>query len=415
MAVLNLASRFTINALGETHGTVFTMDRPPNEKEQGASPQRMSRADYARNVQTAMDERRQKAMISLQRHQPQVHQQIQRLFPDYEPPFYARMRGFGRTHILALAESTILGVAASTERGISDTETQALTEHFLTSIHNMLAWKWVMTGLAGYMTYRGRKTMRFPFVTPGAVGGRFDPFTGGPQVRTMWHSARFVAYYGALWAMAEPVFQGANFLRQNYRMNADPRLAPLLRNVRDQAGEVLGAAQEETLGQEQQPQDYSSQAEDNYQSPSQAIRAQSQQAWTSDRRQEASKPSASKGWDVTDDVYDDASPIAPSAHTSQNQSSGTAAGSAWDRVRQQSQSYSSAPRQARAQSNPNYGWASDDEASPQYPGDRDSYSFSSTTDGEEAAARRRAQREFDELLERERGGADQERGSWGRK
>lgn len=397
------------------------MDRQ-NEGE--ANPQRMSRAEYSRNVRAAMEERRHKAMIKRQQYQPQIHDQIQRIFSEYEAPFYARMRGFGRTQTLALAESTVLGLAAGTDRRLSDTETQALTEHFLSSIHNMLAWKWIMTGLAGYMTYRGRQTMRFPFFRPVATGGgRFNPVTGGPQVRIMWHTARFASYYAATWLLGEPVFQGVNFFRQSYSINRDPRLAPLLRDGRGQAGEALGEAQDsssqhydDSWEPETQQQDYSSQSDENRPSVSEAVQAQTQQAWNSYRQSEASQQPASKGWDVAD-VMDDASPVVPSAQ-SQNEGSRIYGGSAWDRIRQQTYSTPSQGRsrdqktRERAQGNAG-GWSSTDEASPQYRGVEDN-SFSTTTDGEEATARRQAQSEFDGLLERERKGADQERGSWGK-
>ncbi|KAG5925956.1 hypothetical protein E4U42_003785 [Claviceps africana] len=395
------------------------MDRP-NEGQ--ASSQAMSRTEYSRNVRAAVEERRHKAMLNRQQYQPQIHEQIQRLFPEYDAPFYARLRGFGRTQTLALAESTVLGLAVGTDRNLSDTETQALTEHFLSSIHNMLAWKWIMTGLAGYMTYRGRKTMRFPFFKPVAGDGRFDPFSGGPQVRIMWHTARFAGYYGAFWLIGDPVFQSLNFFRQGYALDRDPRLAPLLREGRKKAADqAFGAGTQDALG-EQQQQDYS-QSGDDHQSTSQAVRAQTQQTWASYRRQpEASQQAASNGWDAVDDV-DDASPIAASART-QPESPRTYGGSAWDRVRQQTQSpqgpvgvQNRRTWEQRPQSNMNGGdaRASDDEASPQYRGDKDSYSFSTTSDVEEAAARRQAQKEFDDLVERERGGADQERSSWGRR
>ncbi|KAG5941799.1 hypothetical protein E4U53_007343 [Claviceps sorghi] len=395
------------------------MERP-NEGQ--APPQGMSRTEYSRNVRAAMEERRHKAMLNRQHYQPQIHEQIQRLFSEYDAPFYARLRGFGRTQTLALAEATVLGLAAGTDRNLSDTETQALTEHFLSSVHNMLAWKWIMTGLAGYLTYRGRQTMRFPFFKPVVAGGRFDPATGGPQVRIMWHTARFAAYYGAFWLIGEPIFQGFNFLRQSYALDRDPRLAPLLRDGRKKADQAFGAVAQGALA-EQQQHGYSSQSGENHQSTSQAVRAQTQQAWASYRRQpEASQEPAPKGWDVVDDV-DDASPVAPSART-QSESPRTYGGSAWDRVRQRTQSQQGPDGaqnqrtwEERAQSNVNGGgaWGSDDEASPQYRGDKDSYSFSTTSDVEEAAARKQAQREFDELVERERGGADQERGSWRRR
>ncbi|KAG6005086.1 hypothetical protein E4U21_000413 [Claviceps maximensis] len=420
------------------------MDRP-NENGGEVNPQRMTRTEYSRNARAAIEDRRQKAIAVLnrQQYQPQIHEQIQRLFAEYEAPFYARLRGFGRTQTLAVAETTVLGLAAGTDRNLSDTETQALTEHFLSSVHNVLAWKWFMTGLAGYLTYRGRQTMRFPFFKPIVGGsGRFDPITGGPQVRIMWHTARFAAYYSAFWLIGDPIFQGVNFLRQSYSLNRDPRLGPLLREGRKMADQTLGGASQDTFGQQQQQQqqygdawqptdaqqeqqqNYSS--GENYQSTSQAVRAQTQEKWASYRRQpEPSQQSVSKSWDLTDDV-DDASPIAPSAR-SQSESTRTYGGSAWDRVRQQT--HSNTQRQdgaqnqktweQRAQSNTAGGaagsWATEDEASPQYRGDKDTYSFSTTTDREEAVARRQAQKEFDELVERERGGADQERGSWGRR
>lgn len=394
------------------------MERP-NDGE--GNPQRMTRAEYSRNIRAAIEERRHRAMVNRQHYQPQIHEQIQRLFSEYEAPFYARLRGFGRTQTLALAESTVLGLAAGTDRSLSDTETQALTEHFLSSVHNMLAWKWIMTGLAGYMTYRGRQTMRFPFFKPVITGGRFNPATGGPQVRIMWHTARFAAYYGAFWLIGEPIFQGVNFLRQSYSMDKDPRLASLLRDGKKQASEVLGAVQDSNNQQygdawkPEQQQDYPSQSNDSYQQPSQPAQTERQQSWTSYSRPEPAQQS-SRGWDVTDEL-DDASPVSPSSR-SQGDSTPSYSGSAWDRVRQQSQ-YS--PRQSRkdqktweAPQGTNSGWGNEDDASPQNRGTRDSYSYS-RADEEKATVKTQTQREFDELVERERRGVDQERSSWGRR
>lgn len=395
------------------------MDRP-NDGE--ANPQRMTRAEYSRNVRAAIEERRQRAMVNRQHYQPQIHEQIKRLFSEYEAPFYARIRGFGRAQTLALAESTVLGLAAGTDRSLSDTETQALTEHFLSSVHNMLAWKWVMTGLAAYMTYRGRQSMRFPFFKPIVTGGRFDPATGGPQVRIMWHTARYAAYYGAFWLIGEPIFQGVNFLRQSYSMDRDPRLASLLRDGRKQAGEVLGAVQDSNNPQygeawkTESQQDYSSQSHETDQQPSQPTQSQRQQTWTSYRRPEQASQPSRDGWDVTDGI-DDASPVAPSSR-SQAETAQSYSGSAWDRVRQQAQ-YS--PRQDRqdqktweAPQGKNSSWGANDDASPQYRGSKENNSWSNPN-GEKNTAKNQAQKEFDDLMDRERRGVDEERGSWGRR
>ncbi|KHN99127.1 uncharacterized protein MAM_02825 [Metarhizium album ARSEF 1941] len=396
------------------------MERPSDGE---ANPQRMTRAEYTRNVRAAMEERRHRAMVNRQHYQPQIHEQIQRLFAEYEAPFYARMRGFGRTQTLGLAESTVLGLAAGIDRSLSDTETKALTEHFLSSVHNMLAWKWVMTGLAGYMTYRGRRTLRFPFFKPVVTGGRFNPATGGPQVRIMWHTARFAAYYGAFWLIGEPIFQGVNFLRQSWAMDKDPRLASLLRGGKKQAGEVLGAVQDsggQQYGDSWRPdsqQEYSSppQIDAGYRQPSPSTQTQEQQSWTSFRRPGSDRQGPQGGWDAADEIGD-ASPVAPPSR-SKSEEAQSYSGSAWDRVRQQAQ-YS--PRQSRrdqksweAPQGNNSGWGGDDDTSPQYRSSRDDYPYSGI-DEEKSSAKSQAQREFDALVERERKGADQERGTWGR-
>ena len=385
----------------------------------------MSRAEYTRSVRASMEERRRRAMANRQQYQPQIHEQIQRLFSEYNAPFYARIRGFGRAQTLALAESTVLGLAAGTNRRLSDTETQALTEHFLSSVHNMLAWKWVMTGLAGYMAYRGRKTMRFPFFRPVITGGRLDPATGGPQVRIMWHTARFAAYYCAFWLIGEPVFQGINFMRQSYSMDNDPRLAGLLRDGKKQASEVLGAVQDsnsDAWQSEDSPPSDSSHSYENYEQQQQQRYQDSQQkqtaSWSS--QSTSAQPPSENGWGVADD-FDDASPVAAAAQ-SQNTSSPSYNGSAWDRVRQQAQ-YSpgrNRPRDQKTWETPqgmgsgSGSWAGNDETSSQGQNQRDGYSYSSA-DKETATAKNQAQKKFDEMLERERRGTEQERGSWSRR
>ncbi|EHK18220.1 uncharacterized protein TRIVIDRAFT_4983, partial [Trichoderma virens Gv29-8] len=357
----------------------------------------------------AMEERRQRAITNRQQFEPQIHEQIQRLFQNYEAPFYAQFRGFGKAQTLALAESTVVSLAAVNNRPFEDSETQALTEHFLSSVHNLLAWKWAMTGFAAYMTYRGRRIWRFPFFTPEFK--RFSPIGGSPGLKFMWHSARFAAYYGTLWVLGEPVFQGANFMRQRSEMERDPRLRSLLHDGKSQGATLLGgnpdhreqindtwesAAQQENVSQYREPEQQS-----------QSTPAQS--SWTSYRNPTPSPqpPQRSDSWDshISDD-FDDASPVAPSSRNSSD-TSNISSGSAWDRIRQQAQYQPSAQQDRKTWEKPQSGggWGSEADSSAQV--SRDSYSFSKA-DEERGQAREQAQREFDRLLERERGGADQE-------
>lgn len=392
------------------------MDSPNNG---GNDPQTMSRAEYARSVRAAIDEKRQRALQNRQQFEPIVREQIQRLFQDYESPFYARLRGFGRTQTLALAESTVSSLAAANGRRFSDTETQALTEHFVSSIHTMLVWKWTMTGLAVYMTYRGRKTWRFPFFKP-KMDGRLNPVTGGPQVKIMWHSARFAAYYGAIWVFGEPVFQGANFMRYRAAMEQDPRLTALMRDGKARAQEIYDQAtpgsqhgasgdQDGDAWRSESQQDRPTQQD---MSDTSSIPAQAQSGWNTYRQSQPSQPPPPRdSWDGPSDDIDDASPV-----SSAGQPQGNYSGSAWDRVRQQSQYQ---PRRTPQQGQQTWespqstsGWGStDDDASPQYRGPRDNYSFSGA-DAEKDLAKSQAQKDFDEMLDRERRGADEKQSSW---
>lgn len=378
-------------------------------------PKTMSRSEYIRTARAAMEERRQRAVHNRQQFEPQIREQIQRLFQDYEAPLYARLRGFGRAQTLALAESTVLSLAAVNNRPFADSETQALTEHFLSSVHNLLAWKWAMTGFAAYMTYRGRRTWRFPFFTPEFK--RFSPIGGSPGLKFMWHSARFAAYYTTLWVLGEPVFQGANFMRQRSAMEQDPRLRALLHDGKAQGATLFGGNQEH---REQVNDAWDSEAQHESggqyrESEQQSQSAPTQSSWASYRNPTATSSSQSSQpsdpWDapVADD-FDDASPIAPSARN--NTSSSGSGGSAWDRIRQQAQFQPPAQQGRQTWEKPQSGggWGAEADAG----GPRDSsYSFSKAEE-EKSLAKEQAQREFDRLLERERAGAEAERGPWGR-
>ncbi|EHK49854.1 uncharacterized protein TrAtP1_007702 [Trichoderma atroviride] len=409
------------------------MDSPGNNAGSGGDGanktpdyKHMSRSEYMQKARAAIEERRQLAMTNRKQFEPQIHEQIQRLFQTYEAPFYAQLRGFGKAQTLALAESTVLSLAAVNNRAFEDQETQALTEHFLSSVHNLLAWKWAMTGFAGYMAYRGRKTWRFPFFNPEFK--RFSPIGGSPGLKFMWHSARFAAYYGTLWVLGEPVFQGANFMRQRREMEADPRLRALLHDGGAQGATLLGGnpeAREQIRDEWESAAQYenTNQQYRDAESEQKAPAAPTQSAWTSYRS--PATPSAqpqpqqqqSDAWDssFTDD-FDDASPVAPAARN-RSDASNNSSGSAWDRIRQQAQ-YQPSQQNRKTWEKPQSGggWGSEAESGAQYQGSapRESYSFSSA-DEEKNLAKGQAQQEFDRLLEREREGQGQERSSWSRK
>ncbi|PHH90393.1 hypothetical protein CDD83_3807 [Cordyceps sp. RAO-2017] len=150
-----------------------------------------------------------------------------------------------------------------------------------------------------------------------------------------------------------------------------------------------------------------------------SISARAQPAWgNSPPRPQPQQPTAPAAapprdsWDAYPDDLDDASPVASSSRAARDD----AGGSAWDRIRRQGQHPQPGqdgqpwpgPQAAGGQ------WGGNDGASSPSRGPRDGYTFSSS-DEEKALAKGQAQKEFDELLERERSGVDQERDRWNRK
>ncbi|KAM4063049.1 hypothetical protein HRG_010389 [Hirsutella rhossiliensis] len=398
--------------------------RGPNDP--NSSPAWFGRDELANAAPPANEERRNRAF----RHRyedPVVHAQVQRLFPFYNPPLYVRMRGYSRERSLATAEGVAGSFVGPLGRHFTDTEMRAFTEHLLSSINTGLAYRWGITGLAALLTFRGRKTFRFPFFKP-RTGGALDPFTGGAQVRAMWHLARFGAYYTACLLTLTPIAEAYNSMSWLASMKKDPRLADVMRESAAKGSHIFGnnaaTPQPANPTDEQAPSwpsqrspggttDQSSYGTENN------VSAQAQAAWSAPRQaqppQEAAPPERSDKWDTFSDDLDDASPVAPSMRASPDDSQGGI--SAWDRIRQQSQQ----PQSKQNPQRPQQSWqapqgmgAGDDNASPQSRGLRDSYSFSSA-DEEKAVAKGQAQKEFDEMLDRERRGVEHEQRPWGRK
>ncbi|KAI5467739.1 hypothetical protein BGZ63DRAFT_399292 [Mariannaea sp. PMI_226] len=400
-----------------------------------------------------MEQWRQTALAQRGQYEDRVKEQIKRSFQEYTPPWYASFIGFRRDWNLLVATSRVSGFASTLGRDLEDSETKAIAEYTLDNIHTNAACKWLTIGLAAYMTYRGRHTWQFPFYKP-KLGGKFNPneatsiFSNkkirGAYPRFTWHTLRFTAYAAVTMLMVEPVFRAVNFIRTESAMAKDPRLetfikeatskvervmadGPLSRESRHQRQAGSSAASDALPEYQTQETDYGDQSKTHYQEnkfetgvPSQGWANVSPPSSTSQQPQ-----SSNSGWGVLDED-DDASPIAASAR---NQSMGTASGgSAWDRLRQQSQSGKRPQDQSEFQSRGGWagvgransqqqqsesqsGWGSAGSSSPEW-GSKDKYSYSSG-DGDRSSEKDQAQREFDEMLERERSNNEQSR-PWGR-
>lgn len=386
----------------------------------GAPPNRgMSRENY----QHTMEEWRQQALSNRNQYEPQVQQQINSQFQNYSSPFYASIIGYRREQNLLIAASRVSGFAATLGRDLEDVETKAIAEHTLDNIHTNAACKWLTVGLAAYMTYRGRRTWQFPFYKP-KMGGKFNPneatsiFSNkkirGRYPRATWHTLRFTAYTAVTLLMVEPIFRVVNFIRTEQAMTHDSRLQQFTKDATARVEQVMtqGSPAQSNRRQSNNDQENpwaSSEADTNRDSFSndESPYKDTPYVWEKAKQETSSSESqTSSGWGTSNDE-DDASPIA-SSRTQPISSSG----SAWDRIRQQSQNN----QQAQQQSNT---WASRTQPNSQSQSSWDKtgtsgndYTFS-RSDEERSTAKEQAQQEFDQMLEQERRGVAQDR-TWGR-
>ncbi|KAM5348738.1 hypothetical protein ACJ41O_008561 [Fusarium nematophilum] len=398
----------------------------------GSGPPAPTRESYRHS----MEEWRQQALAQRNQYQPRVQDQINRQFHEYSPPFYASVIGHGRDKNLLVTTSRLSGFAATLGRDLEDEETRAIAEHTLNNIHTNAALKWLTLGLAAYMTYRGRRTWQFPFYKP-KMDGRFNPdeatslFSSkkirGRYPRFVWHTMRFTAYAAVTMLGVEPIFRGVNFIRTETAMTQDPRLKQFTADASKRVEQVMAnpmamrvpaKAREET--QEEDGSD-----------PSGGDSQDAEPSWRNYRRElppwnrsptaasSAQNQQSDQDWDLLDDDEDDASPVAASSRSQPVGS--TPGGSAWDRIRQQSQGGRQQQQQSGSESRG--GWEAQSQGGSQTQSQSDwgngsasssgdGYTFS-RTDEERSLAKEQAQQEFDQLVEQERKGAEQGR-SWGR-
>ncbi|RKL15910.1 hypothetical protein BFJ70_g15241 [Fusarium oxysporum] len=397
-----------------------------NSQPNGAGPAQ-SRESYKHS----MEEWRQSALAQRNQYEPRVKEQVTRYFQEYSPPFYASVIGYRRDWNLLVATSRVSGFAATLGRDLEDVEAKAIAEYTLDNIHTNAGLKWLSVALAGYMTYRGRRTWQFPFYKP-KLGGRFNPneatsiFTNkkirGAYPRATWHCLRFTAYSAVIMLMIEPAFRAVSFIRTEAAMTNDPRLKQFTKDAAERVKDVMSnptISRAPFTGRDVHKSDendpWASNDSSNTSSESR-YQPTPTQSWdktqSSTTTQQSQQPN--DDWSVLDD-YDDASPIAAS---SRNKPVSSPAGSAWERIRQQSQGstqqsdYQSRTWAAHSQTGSRQesqsGWGSRSAGS-----SSDSFSFSKS-DEDRAVAKEQAQDEFDRLVERERKGVDQEK-AWGRK
>jgi hypothetical protein len=275
-----------------------------------------------------------------------------------------------------------------------------------------------------YMTYRGRDTFRFPFYTPKAswfnpmsFPGRTRSIAKGTPAVMIWHALRFTAYYTILKTFVAPFVHSyaltsfaasvtfdkrLQAVRNRENRNKQNILFPSTRESTQASGAAGSAAPSSRWGatSQQPPQTTSPWAEPppGQDAPHQDIPPQQDPQGFGD-----------------DYVFDDASPVSPAQRApvrrpplgvqqqqQQQQPENDDGLSAWERIRRQAKAEEGAPWNPPPQQRgvPRV----------QQQKQQESYVVDSA-EAEKAYAREQAQKEFDEMLERERRAASGEEGS----
>ncbi|KAL8305232.1 hypothetical protein RB597_003884 [Gaeumannomyces tritici] len=302
--------------------------------------------------------------------------------------------------------------------------TAAEVEAFMELSFDMLSAKnvagTVCTALPAYYFWRrGMARFSFPLWRPLAAG--FDantfrfplapqPLVGAPA-RAAWHGLRFLAYWVAASLMAGGLASGAATAAVANRGTTDPRLEQWRADcmARMSANKPLPGGLPRPpvpFPQQQQQQQHSGYGGDDGSSwRPDDDGSHTTPAWPtapsapSPARSEPPRPPQDSGG--FEDPFDEGSPVAPSyrgppSPGAPSSTGSDAGGSAWDRLRRESANRAS----GRGDQQPSRSW--DAKRASAASGSEESWSYSSPGGPEADTDQERAQKEFDEMLERER-------------
>ncbi|PHH76184.1 hypothetical protein CDD80_1739 [Ophiocordyceps camponoti-rufipedis] len=329
-------------------------------------------------------------LLAYQQYEPVIHEQVQRLI---------NTDGLGLRNpskVASVTQNLAVSIAATYGKQPSDEQILAMFRKFSQSLNWMLFFQFSVGCWAGAQAFKGRKTFRFPFWTPKPENWRpaLNPHKCGQGGRFIWHGLRWTSYYALYSAFLAPISSLFLTTALTIEFRNDPRFRGLMRAERQQ-NHAQPSDDQTGWGSSSQSERITDQASFNAES---SISAQARTGWDAPRRQQKIPSSQQDSWDS---IPDDASPT-----TSQDEGRDTnSSGSAWDRVRQQSRGQQGSDA-GNATFETAYGHDRN-AAGTQDRGGGESYSFSSS-DEERAAAKTVSQKEFDDLLERERRGVDQQ-------
>ncbi|KXX81551.1 hypothetical protein MMYC01_202722 [Madurella mycetomatis] len=347
------------------------------------------------------------------------HEQRARNLNQLSPPGFGALPQapfwFGEERQKNIVAKVLAMHAAALQRPLTTDEADALAYHRSRSC-KLLAWRSpVLLMSTAYFVYRGRASFKFPFYTPKPASfnpycfpSRTRPFVTGPMAHAIWHAVRFGAYGTLLGLVVTPLF--ISYAETSYVVHIlnDPRL----KSIRDHARQQQQQQQQQQQGNQARSRasgpprrastDEDTSTDEATPSSQSYVLEQQQPQPRHQPLQWTERPPKTPTTPQDDDsfLFDNASPVAPSARQ-QHQSSSTqlpaggggggGGGSAWDRLRQRAKSGQDVWEQA--------GQSREDSRNQRL--DQHAYDQS---DREKTRAKEQAQKEFDAMLERERRG-----------
>ncbi|KAI5866118.1 hypothetical protein GGS23DRAFT_370423 [Durotheca rogersii] len=337
-------------------------------------------------------------------------------------------------------------VSVAANRRLTADEVNAASEHAARSVRYHSYVPLLSLSLTCFITWGGRKTFRFPFYTP--KRHIFDPrvfpmrsrayFRGWKAVQA-WHAARFLSFLPLTWLGSLLFINSVAEATYDAHMVRDIRLRYLLQDVKRNVGNVREPNERRRLHQnpparpgtdasppapEHERDTYGSRPENTFhesttgpagnvaaQPPTESNWARSAPLPPPPAKYPDSGSRYTGDLDLFGDDGDDASPLSASSRRAEAQRArDSQGGSAWDRIRQQSQQGNSAQWDRGDSSDQERGWAHLRQDRTQDPKERsprtDGFSYSQQDEERERRnyEREQAQKEFDALLESERRG-----------
>ncbi|KAH8774667.1 hypothetical protein F5883DRAFT_547335 [Diaporthe sp. PMI_573] len=326
-------------------------------------------------------------------------------------PFWGPLFGKTSDYLKTRVAAKIMTSSASVGRELTQSEKDAMSYHFAKLVITIAYSSPLSVAATFGMERATRPKFGFPFYNPKPPkfnSQKFPGLPGGTASLLAWHGTRVLAWYTASKLTIGLVVTSYAISVYSANSGTDNRLEAYRKEISRRAGTAMRSGRPSPIPHESSGQSHQQYPQQKWEEPASATEPV---GWASSEETEkaASRPSPSS-WTATQNpqtgrqdsynqdsyVFDDASPVAPSEQTNYSpQNSGQQGGSAWDRIRGQAQA-------ARGQPG---SWAKkrQDEMTSRGAQDGSSYNYS-TADEEKSYAKDQAQKEFDEMLERERRG-----------